>query len=648
LASGLILTRPPIEARWRVDGPAQSCLQPPAGLTAWWPLDEATGSEALDLAGVRNTGRRPVGVGSESGQVGLAWRFDGTSGEVDAADHPELDIGPSHFSVDAWIRPAAVDGVRPIVSKVHAPNDVPLGYALFLEDGFLAFSMSKVGGLVGATSNVRVSAGEWHLVAVTVQRGQLGGVKLYLDGNLVGSADDTLSGRVETEARLTIGAQPALGRAMPARHFAGLIDEVEIFRRAVTQNELRAIHQAGSAGKCKPAAPPQPGGGALELVNVDAYNQCGVAASGFRFELTGFTPPLSSVRYPFREVFETPCTGPLQSACNPFTPPKAAPVYEAGRVLLEWPTAAAGATVPPGQSRHFGYTVEYVAPSPGSPVTTSPAHIVRAEYLFEGSTEPCFNVAESTQWSVPVGDAVIVSAAVRNESRSRLDVTAQSFASTESIELADLVSTNLALLTRVTHVISGSLAPGGIVQLGVPVAAGQWGIVLISDWQDPGAGGPTKIPRMRAFHALPVAAYRDLVPTESPMPTAVPSPTRTVPPVPTATGSSTDPAPTATTAVPSASATAAAPTATGTRPPTGVPTVGPEPEVCDGVVKRVPPAAVLFAVANPRRVEGWGLRCQPNSPPGPFNGLRQSLAIRTIARPYHPLFNALIYRCGCP
>lgn len=34
-------------------------------------------------------------------------------------------------------------------------------------------------------------------------------------------------------------------------HFKGLIDEVEVFDRALTASEIQDIYNAGSAGKCK-------------------------------------------------------------------------------------------------------------------------------------------------------------------------------------------------------------------------------------------------------------------------------------------------------------------------------------------------------------------------------------------------------------
>jgi hypothetical protein len=105
------------------------------------------------------------------------------------------------------------------------------------------------------------------------------------------------------------------------------------------------------------------------------------------------------------------------------------------------------------------------------------------------------------------------------------------------------------------------------------------------------------------------------------------------------------PTPFATT-VPTPTATRVGPGPTRTPAPTATPSAGPAP--CPGLRGRVPDAVILDALANPDHIGGWGQRCQPNLPPGPTNGLRTRLTIQQTGKPYHPLFNGLVYRCGCP
>ena len=93
-------------------------------------------------------------------------------------------------------------------------------------------------------STTLVEDGNWHHVACTYD-GAI--VKVYVNGNLEGSVAYT-DGIGATNEPLLIGRDPYTA---PARDFTGLIDEVEIFNRALTQSELQNIVNAKSAGKCK-------------------------------------------------------------------------------------------------------------------------------------------------------------------------------------------------------------------------------------------------------------------------------------------------------------------------------------------------------------------------------------------------------------
>ncbi len=81
-----------------------------------------------------------------------------------------------------------------------------------------------------------------------------------------------------------------------------------------------------------------------------------------------------------------------------------------------------------------------------------------------------------------------------------------------------------------------------------------------------------------------------------------------------------------------------------------VPTITPGPNVpvCPQIRGRVPDADVGRALANPDRVAGHGLLERPDLPPGPFNRPRTWLSLRSLAVPYHPLLNGLVWRGGCP
>jgi hypothetical protein len=100
-----------------------------------------------------------------------------------------------------------------------------------------------------------------------------------------------------------------------------------------------------------------------------------------------------------------------------------------------------------------------------------------------------------------------------------------------------------------------------------------------------------------------------------------------------------------------------APSSTPTRGPTasptpsGTPTPSPTPgegKACEFVLTRVPAAVINDALANPTRIRGWGELANPSAPPSPFNQPKSWLSLLNIGAPYHPLYNPVIYKAGCP
>lgn len=106
------------------------------------------------------------------------------------------------------------------------------------------------------------------------------------------------------------------------------------------------------------------------------------------------------------------------------------------------------------------------------------------------------------------------------------------------------------------------------------------------------------------------------------------------------------PTPTATaTPTPRASSTPTAGRATASPSPSPAAEFG---RACAALLGKVPPAAVSDALANPAAVFGWRQPANPALPPGPNNPLRVWLSVRDLGKAYHPIFNPLIYKVGCP
>lgn len=232
-----------------------NCVSPPHDMVAWYPFDEVSGTTAVNRRGpspIANLLNSPTHV---PGKVGYALKFDGLN-DVARSTTPHPNIGLGDFSIDFWMNTSSSTGTHHVLEKRTRPAKVLaniLGYAVAITNGKLLLQIgngSTVGG--GYTNYVSnpssVADGVWHHVAVTVSRTDPNGIKFYVDGALKSTADPTnRQGDLSNTALLTIG-EDTFGIVS---RYKGILDELEIFSRALTPAEVSSIYAAGAAGKCK-------------------------------------------------------------------------------------------------------------------------------------------------------------------------------------------------------------------------------------------------------------------------------------------------------------------------------------------------------------------------------------------------------------
>ncbi|HYL78822.1 MAG TPA: putative Ig domain-containing protein [Bryobacteraceae bacterium] len=238
---------------WSVSAQYAVCVQPPPNLTAWFTLDPvANGQQTPDIVNNVNAlvnGSAVFGPG----YVGQALTFDGSTVFVTAANSAQIDIATGDFSIDFWMRvddPTVITagGARVILDKRTSTN----GYSIFLSNGRIGLQLAD-----GTFDNYQPSTNSpsdnfWHYYAVTVQRGSSTGVQFYLDGQpITGTGNAALhAGSLSNISPLQLGKATTGSSA----NFKGTLDEVDLFKRALSAAEVMSIYNAGTAGKCQPAA----------------------------------------------------------------------------------------------------------------------------------------------------------------------------------------------------------------------------------------------------------------------------------------------------------------------------------------------------------------------------------------------------------
>ncbi|MFQ5424380.1 MAG: LamG domain-containing protein [Phycisphaerae bacterium] len=245
----------------------QTCITPPPGMVAWWPLDELAGPTAVETVN-GNDGTHINGPAPLAGAFVLnSLCFDGATNYVEVPNAPALNFGTGDLSVDAWVQTTTVGGVKVIVEhRKNTPTGV-VGYSMYLYQGNLSFQLADGNGSnfcgclptractnYGPGAVAFVADGAWHHVAVTVNRTSTTGGTFYVDGVAVASFNPTCQpGSITNTGVLRIGSL-TLG-AGGASLFNGCIDEVELFDRELTALEVSALFTAGPAGKCKTPPP---------------------------------------------------------------------------------------------------------------------------------------------------------------------------------------------------------------------------------------------------------------------------------------------------------------------------------------------------------------------------------------------------------
>ena len=219
------------------------CVTPPSGMVDWWPLDEAVGSTANDIAGsFNNSGTWMNSPTPVSGKVAGALCFDGVNDYVQVLTHSEVNFGTGDLTIDAWVKRDVASTQSPPSVIVDKRDISGIGYSLSVSWGRLVFTMCTT-NYVTTTSPVPAD-GLWHFVAVTVDRVTNVG-QFYCDGSPLDTF--TPSCNLTNDFDLKIGE----GYLGSNQRWRGCIDELEFFNRVLTPLEVHDIWAADSAGKCR-------------------------------------------------------------------------------------------------------------------------------------------------------------------------------------------------------------------------------------------------------------------------------------------------------------------------------------------------------------------------------------------------------------
>jgi hypothetical protein len=203
-------------------------------IVAYWKLDE-TSSTRFDSVG-SNDLTDNGSVGSATGKIGNAASFDGTN-YLQASNSTFADFSTESFSISLWLDASSSNtfafNKRPGLS---APTRE--GYELLLVGGDIRFRIQ--GNVLGYEFLPVYSppAGFAHIVVVVNRSTE----KTQLYGNGILQNDDDISGMGSLSNSVAFSLASRDGGAL----MTGLIDEVGIWKRVLTPEEITDLYNSGS------------------------------------------------------------------------------------------------------------------------------------------------------------------------------------------------------------------------------------------------------------------------------------------------------------------------------------------------------------------------------------------------------------------
>lgn len=220
---------------------APSAPATPGGLIRYWMFSEGRDSVAADSSGSQVTGTVRGATWTTAGRYGNALYFDGRNDYVDVA---QLNVPGNAITISAWFKadsfPAGHDAR--ILSKATGEAEQDHHIMLSLYAGYRQALRLRL-KTNGTTKTLiapqgPITTGVW-VHAVATYDGTT--ARLYKDGVEVGSMP--LSGTLEVNSKVPafIGANPK----GPGNNFHGTIDQVRVYNRALSQQEIQSLYQAG-------------------------------------------------------------------------------------------------------------------------------------------------------------------------------------------------------------------------------------------------------------------------------------------------------------------------------------------------------------------------------------------------------------------
>jgi hypothetical protein len=214
----------------------------PTDEIGYWPLDATSGIVAVDATGNGNTGAVHGASWNVNGETNGCLNFNGINNYVQIANTISND-----FSIVFWVKTAQIFGTGQWWQGAGLVDGnfsgVGNDFGTALSGGKFAFGVGNPDTTIRSATSI--NDGVWHqCVATRVQ--STGVISLYVDGTLQATGTGNTN-TVNASSFVTFGRIASGGG-----YFNGSLDEIEIFNRALGNNEVSALYDNGAFPQTTP------------------------------------------------------------------------------------------------------------------------------------------------------------------------------------------------------------------------------------------------------------------------------------------------------------------------------------------------------------------------------------------------------------
>jgi len=211
------------------------------GLLAYYTADN-TPNDAL---GTYN-GTLVNGATYGTGIINQGFSFDKVNDFIDLGDNFEFD-GSTPFSVSLWVKPTTVTGSQTLFSKIASNAPSYPGYQIQLLNNNIRFQIISdfnTGDYLTKKRSLIIVANTWYHVVLTYDGSKdTSGVNLYINGSN-GTYNEDVNTLTNNISNNTLKA--CIGSGNGSYYTGGIIDEVGVWDRELTESEVTELYNSGS------------------------------------------------------------------------------------------------------------------------------------------------------------------------------------------------------------------------------------------------------------------------------------------------------------------------------------------------------------------------------------------------------------------